>query len=89
MGVLKNKGTIMKALKIVIIAGLVLAVISGSFILKTFRDAGEFRKISPHFNGQCRAVPGVMSSEDMTIHPSDGVAFISSADRRRLVRGEK
>ena len=79
----------MKFLKILLIIGAFLVVVVGAPLLKTYRDAGEFKKISPHFDGQCKAVSGVLSSEDITVDPRTGLAFISSDDRRPLFRGEQ
>ena len=55
---------------IIVVAMVVLAL--GGLALKTFRDAGEFKEIEPHFSGECSLVPGVLSSEDITIHPETG-----------------
>jgi hypothetical protein len=52
------------------------------FGVKTFYDAGEFKEIKPHFNGKVQTIAGVLSSEDITIHPQTAMAFISSDDRR-------
>jgi len=57
----------MKRFQWVVLAVVVLAVGSGGFLLKTIYDAGEFRKIEPHFSGNCGAVEGVLSSEDMCV----------------------
>lgn len=56
---------------------------------KTFYDAGEFKTVSPHCNGQCQPISGVLSSEDITIHPQSGLAFISSDDRRPWFHEDK
>ena len=50
--------------------------------MKTYYDAGEFKKINPHFKAECKSITGALSSEDITIDPKTGMAFISSADRR-------
>jgi arylesterase/paraoxonase len=71
-----------KYLKNTILTLLVLVLILAGFMVKTFYDAGEFREIKPHFKGQSKSISGVLSSEDITIHPRTGLAFISSADRR-------
>jgi arylesterase / paraoxonase len=71
---------------IVVALGVLLVVGLG---IKTFYDAGEFKTVSPHFNGQCKPISGVLSSEDITIHPQSGFAFISSDDRRPWFRGAK
>lgn len=72
----------MKFFKRLIIVIFVLALVLGGLVVKTFYDAGEFKEIAPHFNGQVKAVAGVLSSEDITIHPPTAMAFISSDDRR-------
>ena len=79
----------MRILKwIVIIIGVIILVL-GLLILMTFRDAGEFKEIMPHFAGQCKTISGVLSSEDITIHPQTGIAFISSDDRREWFHGRQ
>ena len=72
----------MKLFKKVIITVLVLVLVTAGLALKTFYDAGEFKKIEPHFNGQVETIGGVLSSEDITIHTRAAMAFISSDDRR-------
>jgi len=79
----------MKFLKILIIVLVFLAVIIGAPVLILFRDAGEFKKITTHFSGLCTDIKGVHSSEDITIHPVIGLAFISSCDRRALSLGRQ
>jgi len=71
-----------------IIGGVILTAIV-AFVLKTFYDAGEFKNIVPHTSGPCQTVGGVLSSEDITIHPQTGMAFISSDDRRPWFQGGK
>lgn len=66
----------------------VLLIVAG-FGLKTYRDAGEFRKIQPHGGEACKIVGGVLSSEDITIDPHTGMAFISSDDRRPWFAGKE
>ena len=72
----------MKFVKRAVITVLILAVVLVGFVIKTLNDAGEFREIKPHFNGQVKAFGGVLSSEDITIHSQSAMAFISSDDRR-------
>lgn len=72
----------MKYLRNAIITVLILAIIAAGLLVKTFYDAGEFREINPHFKGKVNTIAGVLSSEDITIHPQSGMAFISSCDRR-------
>ncbi|MDY6854786.1 MAG: SMP-30/gluconolactonase/LRE family protein [Thermodesulfobacteriota bacterium] len=79
----------MKFLKMVFVLAVVFVLIVGGLILKSFHDTGVFRRIEPHFGGQCKAISGVLSSEDITIHPRTGMAFISSDDRRPRFRGKQ
>lgn len=72
----------MKFLKKATITVLILVAILAGLGAKTFYDAGEFKEIKPHFNGQVNTMSGVLSSEDITIHPPTAMAFISSDDRR-------
>jgi arylesterase / paraoxonase len=73
---------------ILILTGLGVVLLAG-FAIKTLNDAGEFKEVSPHFQGQCQTVSGVLSSEDITIHPRTGLAFISSDDRRPWFQGHQ
>ena len=73
---------VMKFFKKLIIIVLALFLVLGGLVVKTFYDAGEFKQITPHFNGQVTEVAGVLSSEDITIYPPTAMAFISSDDRR-------
>ena len=66
---------------------LVIILVLAGFALKTYRDTGEFKKIQAHGNEDCQIVEGVYSSEDITIHPQTGLAFISSDDRRAFIQG--
>jgi arylesterase / paraoxonase len=49
-------------------------------IIKTLYDAGEFKSINPHFEGECVSVFGLNGPEDITIL-KNGLAFISADDR--------
>jgi arylesterase/paraoxonase len=77
----------MKALKITLLVLAVFVLVIIGFGLKTYWDAGEFRSIEPHYSAECRVIEGVMSSEDITIHPTIGLVFISSDDRRLSMSG--
>ena len=72
----------MKFIKKAIITVLILVLVLAGLGVKTFYDAGEFKEITPHFKGTMAAMAGVLSSEDITIHPPTAMAFISSDDRR-------
>ncbi|MBT6870657.1 MAG: hypothetical protein HOA66_04280 [Candidatus Marinimicrobia bacterium] len=50
------------------------------FIVKTIYDAGEFKTINAHFEGDCQSIFGVDGAEDITIL-SNGIAIISSDNR--------
>jgi arylesterase/paraoxonase len=79
----------MKFFKKAIITVLILVLVLAGLGLKTFYDAGEFKEITPHFDGQVQTVGGVLSSEDITIHPPTAMAFISSDDRRAHWSGKR
>jgi len=79
----------MQVFKKALFTGLILAAILAGLGIKTFYDAGEFKEITPHFNGQVETIAGVLSSEDITIHPPSAMAFISSDDRRAHQPGSK
>jgi arylesterase/paraoxonase len=49
---------------------------------------GSFRRIHPHFAGECHLVGGMVGPEDITIHPRTGVAYVSSMDRRAIKAGQ-
>ena len=72
----------MKLLKKAALTFLILLLVLAGLAVKTYYDAGEFKKIRPHFSGQVNTIGGVISSEDITIHPQAPLAFISSDDRR-------
>ena len=79
----------MKYAKRAVIVFLILAMVLVGLVIKTFYDAGEFREIKAHFNGQVDVIGGVLSSEDITIQHQSGIAFISSDDRRAHQPGSK
>jgi arylesterase/paraoxonase len=79
----------MRLFKKAIITFMILVVILVGLVIKTAYDAGEFKEIKPHFNGQVKTIGGVLSSEDITIHPPTAMAFISSDDRRAHWSGNK
>lgn len=53
-----------------------------AFAYRTFRDLGGFKTIHAHELEDCSPVLGVLSSEDITVDPESGVAFVSGDDRR-------
>ena len=67
--------------------GLAVVVLLAVFVGYTVWLAGEFKSLEPHFAGQCKQIDGVVGTEDITIHPETGVAYISSDDRRATMAG--
>ncbi|GLQ06307.1 strictosidine synthase family protein [Sneathiella chinensis] len=68
--------------------GVVTLVVLGiGLTVYVLYETGQFGTITPHFNGQCAIVDGVVGGEDITIHPSGKFAFISSYDRRAAKAG--
>lgn len=65
-----------------LLIGLIPVAAILAFALKTLWDAGEFKLLSPKAPGSCEIVEGVESSEDISIDPVSGIAYISAADRR-------
>lgn len=58
-----------------------------AYIIYLANDAGEFRTLADQHYGQCRQIPGMPGSEDITIHPDGRLAYISSDDRRSVISG--
>ena len=69
-----------KYIAILIIIGIV------AFVLKTLNDAGEFKTLNSHFEGECLSIFGAVGAEDITIL-SNGLAIISGDDRRKYLAG--
>ena len=61
-----------------------IAVVILCFVIKSLNDAGEFKSIVPHFEGECVSIPGVMGAEDITVL-KNGTAVISCDDRRKTL----
>ncbi|MCP4680702.1 MAG: hypothetical protein GY864_00025 [Desulfobacterales bacterium] len=79
----------MKLFKIVMGIAVILVVIVVLFVLKTFKDAGQFKTIEPHCSCKCTPVDVIAGPEDITIDPETKMAFVSSDDRRAAMRGDK
>ncbi|XXF80724.1 SMP-30/gluconolactonase/LRE family protein [Myxococcaceae bacterium GXIMD 01537] len=60
----------------------------GGLVVKTLSDAGQFKHLEPHFAGQCTPVSGMPGAEDITFHPTQGFAYVSSDDRRATQAGK-
>ncbi|HVN83261.1 MAG TPA: SMP-30/gluconolactonase/LRE family protein [Candidatus Binatia bacterium] len=72
----------------VLIAIAIVVVAIGGWFTWLLNAAGQFKTLTPHFNGTCTAVNGVIGAEDLTIHPRTGVAYISSSDRLATQAGQ-
>jgi len=51
-------------------------------------SAGQFKTITPMFNGHCVAIENIAGPEDIVLHPSGNYAFISSDNRRKTADGQ-
>ncbi len=74
-------------LRNILIATLVLVLAVGAFALRTLYSAGAFTTLEPHFDGVCERVRGAVGSEDLTVHPRTGIAYVSASDRRAAMSG--
>jgi len=72
--------------KIIVIAGIILLAIL-AFIAKTYHNAGEWKKLNPHFEGTVQPVYGIIGGEDITIDHHRQIAYISADDRFALWHG--
>jgi arylesterase/paraoxonase len=68
-------------------AVLILTLIA-AWVFWILDRAGEFKALAPHFDGTCTQVTGLVGTEDLTIHPRTGVAYLSSCDFRSVLAGE-
>lgn len=59
------------------------------FVVNTLKDAGEFKKIEPHFNGSVSKISGIVGGEDITIDHEKRIAYISADDRFATLNGRK
>ena len=73
--------------KIVAIASLSVLSALVAYCVYILTITGQFKTIEPHFNGTCRAVPGVVGPEDIVILADGSGALISSNDRRAHLAG--
>lgn len=49
---------------------------------------GAFKKIEPHFAGNCESLPLEASAEDMAMDRERGVVYLSYLDRQSIVKGD-
>jgi len=69
-----------------IVVGIVVVLLL-AFVIRTLYIAGEFKSIQPHSDYQSIQVK-CAGPEDIDIDIDDGMAFISSSDRRAAMRAE-
>jgi len=72
--------------RLLIGTGVVVASIA-AWAVWLLNTAGEFKTLTPHFDGTCTPVTGLVGIEDLTIHPRTGVAYLSSCDFRSVLAG--
>lgn len=78
----------MKLFTKIIIGISIVVILVALFVLKTLRDAGEFKTLTAHCDCTCTPVKGAAGPEDITVDPVMRIAFISADDRRAAQRGE-
>jgi arylesterase/paraoxonase len=66
----------------------ILVLVAGLGTLYVLNRGGAFRKIEPHFAGNCQTLPLDASAEDMTVDRERGLVYISYLDRQALINGE-
>ena len=69
-------------LAVAVVVALVVA-----WVVRLYWLAGEFKRLEPHFAGECTTVTGAVGAEDIVIHRAAGIAFVSAADRRAARAG--
>jgi arylesterase/paraoxonase len=66
--------------------GIVVALVA-AWIVRLYWRTGEFKRLAPHFAGECTTVTGAVGAEDIVIHHGAGIAFVSATDRREAMAG--
>ncbi len=66
----------------------IVVAVAGGWFVWLLNAAGQFKTLTPHFDGTCTAVTGLVGAEDLTIHPRTGIAYISAYDRRAVIAGK-
>jgi arylesterase/paraoxonase len=67
---------------------LLVVLVAAGWTVRLLWLTGSFRRIHPHFAGECHPVGGMVGPEDITIHPRTGVAYVSAMDRRAIQAGK-
>jgi arylesterase/paraoxonase len=70
-----------------LVGAALVATLFAAWVVWLLNAAGEFRAMAPHFDGTCTQVDGLVGTEDLTIHPRTGVAYLSSCDFRSVLAG--
>jgi arylesterase/paraoxonase len=73
--------------KRLLLGAALVAPLFAAWVIWLLNAAGEFRAMAPHFDGTCTQVAGLVGTEDLTIHPRTGVAYLSSCDFRSVLAG--
>lgn len=81
-GALDRKKGILAVLLFVVCA-------AAAWLFFLYRLAGESKTIQPHFSGTCKTIGGLSGPEDITIHPTEAVAYIAAYDRKAVRAGGK
>lgn len=84
----RRGGVSIKMRGILTVAGLIALAILGWFLWNITRASGVFADLRPKLVDQCRRVDIFPGTEDVTIDPELGVAFISADDRRATAAGK-
>jgi hypothetical protein len=69
-------------LKRILVVLAVILILVGIMAVRTLHLAGVFKTIKPHTGCERLVIGGMPGPEDITIHPGNGLAYISSDDRR-------
>ena len=71
-----------------LVGAAVLVALVAAWIVWLLNAAGEFRTLAAHSDATCTPVTGLVGTEDLTIHPQTGVAYLSSCDFRSVLAGK-
>ena len=74
--------------KWILIALLLFILLCAGWVVDLLWSAGQFKTIDSHFSGTCQPVAAVVGAEDITIHPTTGIAYISVCNRRDVAMGK-
>ena len=69
------------------VAAVSVVLLLAGAVVRILWLGGAFRRIKPHFAGECRLIDGPVGAEDITINQRSGRAYISASDRRASAAG--